>query len=83
MMKCRVLEHTWLVVDTADVETLVACEESCNLSVRRPIGVILVYQPFPLTVTGVMDARFSIAAGEAATVAARTAAMAPDFIVTR
>jgi hypothetical protein len=25
---------TWLVVDTADVETLVASEESCNLSIR-------------------------------------------------
>jgi hypothetical protein len=34
-----------------------------------------------LTVTGVMDARFSTA-GEAATVAARTAAMAQDFILT-
>jgi len=29
--KQRVLHHTWLVVDTADVETLVACEESCAL----------------------------------------------------
>jgi hypothetical protein len=38
--------------------------------------------PFPLMVTGVMEARFSTAAGEAATVAARTAAMAAVFMVT-
>lgn len=42
---------------------------------------ILASIPFPLTVTGWMDARFSTAAGEAATVAARTAAMAADFIL--
>jgi hypothetical protein len=33
-----VLEHTWLVVDTADVETLVACEESYTLSAKSSMA---------------------------------------------
>jgi hypothetical protein len=37
--------------------------------------------PFPLIVTGVIDARFSTAAGVAATAAARMAVMAKVFIV--
>jgi hypothetical protein len=66
------------------------CRNACRL--RRKLHVISInslhvsdsqVSPFPLTVTGVMDARFWTAAGEAATVAARTAAIAPDFIVTR
>jgi len=66
------------------------CRNACRL--RRKLRVVSIgslhasgdhVSPFPFTVTGVTDARFWTAAGEAATVAARTAAIAPDFIVTR
>jgi hypothetical protein len=73
--------RTWLVVDTTNVETLVASEESCTLSTKNPIArLVSENPPFPLIVTGVIVARFSMAAGEAATEAARTAAMVKVFI---
>jgi hypothetical protein len=49
----EMLSHTWLIVDTTDVKTLVACEESCTVSVHSSMfaSSFSHYAPLPLTVT--------------------------------
>jgi hypothetical protein len=82
------VERTRLVVDTTDVETLVASEEGCAESATGMLFWLTSSQfqkdePFPLTVTWGREARFSTA-GVAAAEAARTLVTATretDFMV--
>jgi hypothetical protein len=82
------VERTRLVVDTTDVETLVASEEGCAESATGKLfwltsSQFQKYEPFPLTVTWGREARFSTA-GVAAAEAARTLVTATretDFMV--
>jgi hypothetical protein len=82
------VERTRLVIDTTDVETLVASEEGCAESATGMLfwltsSQFQKYEPFPLTVTWGREARFSTA-GVAAAEAARTLVTATretDFMV--
>jgi hypothetical protein len=89
---CASVERTRLVVDTANVETLVAGEEGWRELATRLLFWLTSslfqfqeHEPFPLTVIWGRDARFSTAAGVAAAEAARTlvtAAREAVFMVT-
>jgi hypothetical protein len=73
-----------LVVNAADVEALVASEESCGELVLLDATLGDQYEPFPFTVTGVMpEARLAGAsvAGVAAAPAASTAAARENFMM--